>query len=228
MDKATKKPVVPVQDKLVRELVCYLYLQFQKAVPLKELTEPDETGKVTSEMVDSGRRSYGRYIREILACIAPSKEALAGDWYVFYYRSTFYRGDIDSVSGRYGIGNTYALTIAKQILPLDLPWYGYGESALKADWGSIWNRMKRLERTMWLANKIVRDMEREGIGNSSRANLQHFQITFWPRKKDEYSNALYQYCKQTKCRRETRTVQRDVKAVYNAVIRYYETGAKNE
>lgn len=185
----------PDSFKLIRQLKCYLYLNFQMQVHINAILESEKGIKEKHPQIPESLRTFHRYIGEIVYCVNDGIRDKDDEWIVYYSQGSFYRKDDNLGAGRKF--NSYRAWInwqehASHIQPI-APSNGHG---------------KRLERTMFLAERIVSEYD------NMESPLTHFLFD-WPMKRDE----IKEYC-DTDWGLDPRTIQRDTGVIYEVITSY--------
>lgn len=191
----------PESAKLIRQLLCFLYLQNDKQFSIERFLESEMPQTSVKAAVRSQYRTFFRYIGEILSCLEGD---YGDDWDIFYSEGVFYRGYDFSIKKRKTnpLRNLESYTnsgIVRCIRPIE-------PSPVHRN---------RLARTMKLAQEIIEDVARDNKYDDP--SVYFFQTIFLPKFKsclrDDYAEEFGL---------KPRTVQRDMHAIFSAVSKYFE------
>lgn len=186
--------------KLIRQLVCYLFLENQHQLCIEHFLDPNLPSDSRKSAILKQYRTFFRYICEILYCLG-DKYDFADTWYTFYSAGSFYRGYDTMIQIR-----KYWPSGDKQINPIK-------PSNVHEC---------RLIRTMVLAQTMVERaiVEVKNDDQLDYPSLHFFQSVVWPKHRVQFGKDY----SEANPNLSSRTVQRDMRAVYSAVAKYFEMG----
>lgn len=208
----------PESVKLIRQLVCFLFLQNDKQLMIERFLEPAVPQEFIKATVQKQYRTFYRYIGEICSCLEDDifsdleededwgiEDLEIEDWDVFYLNGIFYRG------------YDFAVIDRRKADPfVDLKSYSEANQVryIRSIEPSSAHQ-NRLMRTMILSQAIVSRLKKESKYEFS--SVCYFQTVFWPKFKSDLKDMYVD-----EFGLEPRTVQRDMYAVFSAASQYLE------
>lgn len=189
----------PNSFKLIRQLKCFLYLQYQRQVRIDTILKSEEVGKKEHHQIPKSLRTFYRYIGEIVYCANENIRDEACKWIVYYSRNSFIRINEDSSDIAQALPYHIWIEVQKRascVQPVEPSKTHYD----------------RLSRTILLTEGIMSSVLSECEYNESP--LERF-LTCWPMEKEK----LKEYYDQN-LGFDSRTFQRDIGVIYDVITFY--------